>query len=144
MGSANFRTINTGVNAEAAFDQAVAQAFDEYGYEGYTGSIAEKDSFIIVRLPLNVEAELVVGALDLSQCADSHYATDREEAATAKALLNAYFGESDADKMIATYLNKWGPALCFKLRPPEIVQWGKYNTLTEHLDVFLFAGYASE
>lgn len=144
MGSANFRTINNGVNAEAAFDQAVAEAFDEYGYEGYTGSIAEKDSFVIVHLPLHAEAELVVGALDLSQFGDSPYPTDREEAAAAKTLLNAYFGESDAKRLIDIYLNKWGPALCFKLRPPEIVQWGRYNTLTEHLNVYMFAGYASE
>jgi hypothetical protein len=146
MGAANFRTINTGVNAEAAFDQGVAEAQNEYGCEGYTGTIAEKDGFVLVPLPLNVEAEQVVGALDLSQFDDSYYLTDREEAATAKALLNAHFGESDAARLIELYLNKWGPALCFKLRPPEIVSWNRQrrSTLIPGHDVFLFAGYASE
>lgn len=144
MGAANFRTINTGDTAADAFNQAVAEAQNEYGCEGYTGTIAEKDGFVLVPLPLNVEAELVVGALDLSQFDDSYYQTDQEEAATAKALLNEYFGDSDAKRLIELYLNKWGPALCFKLRPSEIVQWGQYNTLPTHQDVFLFAGYASE
>jgi hypothetical protein len=142
MGSANFRTINTGATAEDAFDQAVAQAQNEYGCEGYTGTIAEKDGFLLVKLPLNIEAELVVGALDLAQFGDSDYLSDRQEAMKSIAFLAENF--VNADNLLACYLNKWAPALCFKLRPPEIVQWGKYNTLPEHQDVFLFAGHASE
>jgi hypothetical protein len=142
MGAANFRTINTGATAADAFDQAVAEAQNEYGCEGYTGTIAEKDGFLLVELPLNIEAELVVGALDLAQFGDSYYLSDREEAMKSIAFLAENF--VNADNILALYLNKWGPALCFKLRPPEIVQWGKYNTLPEHQDVFLFAGYASE
>lgn len=152
MGAASFRSINAGDTAADAFDQAVAEALHEYGHGGYTGTIAEKDGFILVPLPAGVEAEAVVSALALAQFADSDYATDQEEAAVATAFLAQHFGHAksqrarllNAQKMQDAYLNKWGPALCFKLRPPEIVQWGKYNTLPHHQDVYMFAGTASE
>lgn len=46
MGADFFITKSTGKTAEQAFKQAVKDAKYEYGHKGYTGSMAEKDSFI--------------------------------------------------------------------------------------------------
>jgi len=48
MGAQEFFTEAVGQTAREAFIEAKAQARDEYGYGGYTGTIAEKPSFRIV------------------------------------------------------------------------------------------------
>lgn len=56
MGSYDFQNIERNANAEAAFSNARDQAAFEYGHCGYTGTIAEKDSFTIIqRTPLTAE-----------------------------------------------------------------------------------------
>jgi len=152
MGAASFRSINTGDTAADAYDQAVAEAQYEYGHGGYTGTIAEKDGFILVPLPAGVDAEAVVSALALAQFADSDYATDQEEAAVATAFLAQHFGHAkserarllNAEKMQDTYLDKWGPALCFKLTQTEAAQHNILINMIPHKNVYMFAGYASE
>jgi hypothetical protein len=51
MGAYSFATIANGETAKDAFDSIVRQARHEYGHGGYTGTIAEKDSFIEIDLP---------------------------------------------------------------------------------------------
>lgn len=53
MGSRSFMTKSSGKTAEEAFNSAVHEAQYEYGHGGYTGTIAEKNSFIMVDLPKN-------------------------------------------------------------------------------------------
>lgn len=48
MGASEFLTDHEGGDVNEAFDQAYRQAKWEHGHGGYTGSLAEKDSFIIV------------------------------------------------------------------------------------------------
>lgn len=48
MGAETFITQAEGETADAAFDAAVSSAQHWYGHGGYTGTIAEKDSFVMV------------------------------------------------------------------------------------------------
>ena len=50
MGAEVFHTKTKGKTAWEAFSIAVDDAHYQYGHEGYTGSIAEKDSFIMINL----------------------------------------------------------------------------------------------
>ena len=45
MGAARFDQFQAGNDAKKAFADAREHAFYEYGHRGYTGSLAEKDSF---------------------------------------------------------------------------------------------------
>jgi hypothetical protein len=47
MGAISFCDKVTGNSAQEAFDWAVADAAYDYGQTGYTGTIAEKDDFIM-------------------------------------------------------------------------------------------------
>lgn len=55
MGAHEFFTISKGVNAKAAFTDAREQAEWENGHCGYTGTIAEKDKFVMISVPEGVE-----------------------------------------------------------------------------------------
>lgn len=51
MGATNFMTKSSGETAQKAFSSAVECAQWEHGHGGYTGTIAEKHSFITLDLP---------------------------------------------------------------------------------------------
>lgn len=51
MGASPFITKAHGTTAKDAFSHAVDAALREYGHGGYTGTIAEKESFTIIELP---------------------------------------------------------------------------------------------
>ena len=53
MGATDFSIYSKGKNAEEAFNNAREQAFYNHGHEGYTGTIAEKDSFELLEIPSN-------------------------------------------------------------------------------------------
>jgi len=55
MGANPFIVGARGENAKAAFTSAVEQAAYEHGHGGYTGTIAEKHSFIEIELPKGVD-----------------------------------------------------------------------------------------
>lgn len=57
MGAVDFVTVGCGASAKIAFKLAVEEARYEFGSSGYTGTIAEKDSFVMVSLPKDTEAE---------------------------------------------------------------------------------------
>jgi hypothetical protein len=56
MGSAVFLTAQRGDNAEEAFFEAVRRAKYDYGHAGYTGTIAEKDAYVVIPLPEGEDA----------------------------------------------------------------------------------------
>jgi hypothetical protein len=56
MGACTFITVGKGKTAESAFRKAVKEAKYLNGHGGYTGTIAEKDSFKIIGLPPGVNA----------------------------------------------------------------------------------------
>lgn len=51
MGAVTFINHASGATAEAAFDSAVQQAQWDHGHAGYSGTIAEKNSFVLIDLP---------------------------------------------------------------------------------------------
>ena len=51
MGAASFIISGKGTTAQEAFDLLVKSAQHERGHGGYTGTIAEKDSFIMLEYP---------------------------------------------------------------------------------------------
>lgn len=55
MGTSEFTITAYGKTPEEAFRTAVAEAQDEYGNRGYTGTIAEKDSFVIIKVPAGTD-----------------------------------------------------------------------------------------
>lgn len=48
MGANKFASVAKGKDADEAFRKAVEQAEYEYGHRGYTGTIAEKDDYVLV------------------------------------------------------------------------------------------------
>ena len=54
MGATTFVTTAKGKTAKEAFNAAVKEAKYNYGNSGYTGTIAEKDSFVEIALPSGV------------------------------------------------------------------------------------------
>ncbi len=55
MGATDFYTVAKGKTARDAFVSAREEAFHRYGHDGYTGSIAEKDTFKMFVLPAGEE-----------------------------------------------------------------------------------------
>jgi hypothetical protein len=54
MGADSFTVVSIGKTAKAAFSAAVEQARYENGNDGYSGTIAEKSSFVMITVPENV------------------------------------------------------------------------------------------
>jgi hypothetical protein len=54
MGAETFTAVGKGKTAQEAFDKAVADARHEYGNRGYTGSLAEKTSYVMITPPPGV------------------------------------------------------------------------------------------
>ncbi|MFI5783546.1 hypothetical protein [Nocardia sp. NPDC051570] len=48
MAAQQFITYSPNTDIAAAFDAAIDEAQHEYGHDGYTGTIAEKDSYVII------------------------------------------------------------------------------------------------
>jgi hypothetical protein len=85
MGAEAFYCRGVGVEAADAFDHARGRAWYDYGHAGYTGTIAEKETFIVI--------------------SDKPHTLD-DARATASALIN-----SD-DQRVS---DKWGPAGAIRL-----------------------------
>jgi hypothetical protein len=51
MGAQEFTHQAKGKTAREAFANAVRQAQHDYGHAGYTGTIAEKNSFVLIPVP---------------------------------------------------------------------------------------------
>jgi len=81
MGAEDFYTVSSGKNPEEAFKSAIDETRYECGHRGYTGTIAEKNSFV--------------------SCSENVFGSYQEASDYAKNLID----ESD-DRVD----NKWGPA----------------------------------
>jgi hypothetical protein len=57
MGAEVFYTKSFGKTNQQAFKDAVEDAYYQFGHDGYTGSIAEKDSFVMINLPEGKDPE---------------------------------------------------------------------------------------
>lgn len=94
MGACTFSAIGHGKTAKTAFKQARDEALHEFGHGGYTGTIAEKDTFTVVKLSPEVIAD--------------------------KKLFNAKIEElTDTE-----FEDKWGPAGCVKIADGKFYFFG--------------------
>lgn len=126
MGACDFESRSMGKTAQEAFSLAKAEAHYEHGHGGYSGTIAEKNSFEVINCPsgltvheftrLMVEAYAYepYGSKDVSEmpCTPEH----REVVMRAAKVFD----------------DKWGPAVCIPLEEGEGVN-----------NRFLFCGMAS-
>lgn len=55
MGANTFMMVAEGKTAKQAFEAAVADAKHDYGHAGYTGTIAEKRTFVLVTPPAGAD-----------------------------------------------------------------------------------------
>lgn len=55
MGATDFFCTVTAANAKKAFEKAKQDAKHEHGHGGYTGTIAEKHEFVVLRVPAGTD-----------------------------------------------------------------------------------------
>ena len=97
MGADTFSNRVKGKSADEAFRTAVEQARYDYGHAGYTGTIAEKDSFVILK-PTPERLEEIKNA--------------------------TWYAYSGDDPLWQKVDDKWGPAGCIDLGDGEYLFFG--------------------
>lgn len=96
MGACDFRKRRKGTSAKEVFEGLVSEAKHEDGHGGYTGTIAEKTSFVVVEPPVGMTPETLL-----------RLAEDESEAVNPE-------HQRIVDKARGIWSDKWGPALCVK------------------------------
>ena len=81
MGAQEFETIGHGSTVQEAFGNAKEEAFYEYGHSGYTGTIAEKNSFSII--PCGMTPREVQSKMDACMQDYNHFTQNKWGAAGA-------------------------------------------------------------
>lgn len=108
MGSDDFRVPAAGRTARYAFEGARRQALYDHGHSGYSGTIAEKDEFILMTPPAGVDPtwDLIEAILG------ENY--DKLDGVA----------ETYAREMSGKVQDKWGPAGCMKT---GVNQWAFFG-----------------
>lgn len=171
MGATDFSTYGFGRDAREAFRKAVEDAQWEYGHGGYTGTIAEKPSYVLVKLPPRVSSKKFISWIDAMLYQDMHWEKEelkRLEATRAprgqgeawrkrKADLRRIIRDAEKQaksvpeqhrplvrQAAAIYDDKWGPALAWELPPAEArAAKTQFGLKGTRKRVFCFSGYAS-
>lgn len=81
MGANTFWMISEGKTASEAFAAAVREARHMHGHGGYTGTIAEKNDFVVIDIVAETESairKLVASRAALTVTAQKRYAKERE------------------------------------------------------------------
>lgn len=117
MGASSFFVIVEGKTAKQAFDRAVRDAQHEHGHGGYSGTIAEKHSFVQLPVPAGTTAGAHLERLQKLEAAlASEYWSPEQMrfvSRTAAELKAAAATVTAADRRAMALLDdKWGPALC--------------------------------
>jgi hypothetical protein len=99
MGAETFSQVAHGKTAQDAFNTAQEQARYDYGHAGYTGTIAEKCDFIMLKVSPEKLEEL-------------------------KAKPYCYYDYSGDDPLWEKVDDKWGPAGCIDLQDGRYLFFG--------------------
>ena len=93
MGAEHFETHSELTDVAKAFNQAVEDALWEHGHGGYTGTIAEKDGYIVFEVP------------------EGHTVDE-----TVRAVERLWYETVDwlPEGMEDAYEDKWGPAIAIR------------------------------
>jgi len=104
MGAQDFCVVvGSAESMEKAFQSARTEARWEYGHGGYTGTIAEKDTWIDCgAAPQRWTMDMIFNAL--------RHGNDPE-----LPLLKAHLGDLKFTEAFASFEDKWGPVAGFKL-----------------------------
>lgn len=118
MGADHFhQEIKTDAGVGEAFNKAVAEAEWEHGHGGYTGTLAEKDSYIVLPMPEGVAAWTFDQALaELSYSLDDT-GENFDPAKVDEGLCKQLVVGTPKDTLLSwirAYDNKWGPAIAVK------------------------------
>jgi hypothetical protein len=109
MGAEQYEVTASGATVEQAFAAAREKALYDYGHRGYTGTIAEKDEFVVLEAPPTVEpAQFVKWVMD------GGYHVDLVPAEHQEAIKEA----------IAQVDDKWGPSGATKIADGEWIFYG--------------------
>ena len=119
MGATEFTTIGHGSTVSKAFKNAVEDALYDWGHGGYTGTIAEKDSFIVIE---DTPEQILQEMEDRDRNKYTKLLTSKSPNARASYMAEALF-EIDDERI----MSKWGPA----------------GAIYVEDDIWLFFGYAS-
>ena len=133
MGAADFDSRATGKTVDEAFRTARDAAAWEYGHGGYTGTIAEKGTFVEFVPPEGVPVEDVIYAISQGRGSVRRrpdgtwedYVPPAPEWAHRLKEKSPTWGKHNAWKYaLEIYSDKWGPALAIRTGPNEWVFFG--------------------
>jgi len=170
MGGNYFDTISWGKDAQDAFARARERDLSEYiadqeadrdyddepfQYEGYSGTVAEKDSFYSFEKPARMSTRALLSAAMTAYDAGQAAGTRPVLAwnGTYKVWANGKARTRKANQLqkiaalraARTYDDKWGPAACFEVTGKEAQEFKARHGLTgkRNVKVFCFFSVAS-
>lgn len=143
MGAQQFVVTATGRDAREAFRRVTDEARYMNGHGGYTGTIAEKDTFVMISLPTRTDpwkfAEMAFDAAYAAQAVNYDRKGARRVLSRIPARLRpvaARAGEAIEDK--------WGPAGCVEVTGSAATKAkAAYGLKGTRQKVFVFFGWAS-
>lgn len=166
MGATTFETYGMGRDVDSAFRAARDHAFYMHGHGGYTGTLAEKGSYQVVRIPAGVRCSpkkfldllyemedfVSVGYLrgDLKWCKTAAEKRALESQIKKEERKQASFWRKNIalkatlEHAAITYQDKWGACLAIQVGGAQAVgikrEAGRAGTRDQ---VWLFCGWAS-
>jgi hypothetical protein len=162
MGATEFAIDNIGKTVGEAYNKQVDSDHYEHGHSGYTGTLAEKDGYVLINRPPRIRADrLMKFIIDAEQWmfwleTDEKYrhAYAKPPANCSKAwdrlcewfpyvhpMFHPMVYGYGADRICKLYGEKWGPALAVELSPAEKKE--RWSDLPRGTKTFLFFGMAS-
>jgi hypothetical protein len=128
MGATSFSAVGVGRDVREAFNNAVEEAHYENGHGGYTGTIAEKPSYVVHEAPSRISAEKFAGWVEDW----SNYEYDHNKSFL-KAIPTKY--RDRVKRAHDNYDDKWGPAVAIPLAGKELKEFKKKHTMSLQLSV---------
>lgn len=144
MGATEFTHVAFGKTAEEAFSEAIANAQWESGHGGYTGTIAEKGSFVLFAVPTRALDRVINGLSGYWEgCTMEDGLLKPSKEHWPKGFPAKY--KPLVRRMYNTYDDKWGPAVCVQLqgKAEEPYLARKRSLRKRGLKTFYFCGLAS-
>ena len=122
MGADTYMHITKGKTAQECFKRLREQAQWEHGHGGYSGTIAEKNSYVEFTRPKGMRRATVLKVInELAEINFDDYGLPQIEE------LELEYPALNISKMFQCHEDKWGPSLCIEVTKGE----------------YLFSGWAS-
>ena len=159
MGATEFAIDNFGKTVGDAYNKQVDSDHYNFGHSGYTGTLAEKDGYVLINRPPRIRADrlkdLIFDAeqwmfwLDTDEKYRHAYTKPKAKCRDAWERLSKWYPilshfhapAPTARDICATYGEKWGPALAVEQSPAEKKK--RWSDLPRGTKTFLFFGMAS-